>query len=133
MTVRLDENVLDESFIASSGPGGQNVNKVATAVQLRVRVYELGLPPPVFRRLKTLAGQRMNQAGELVITARTHRTREANRDEARERAQALIDAAHERPKPRAKTRLNRVGKAKRLEGKKKRGAVKKNRGAVRFD
>lgn len=120
----------EESFIASSGPGGQNVNKVATAVQLRLDVFALRLPPPVFARLKTLAGSRMTARGEIVLTARTHRTQEANREEARRRLADLIKRAHEQPKKRAKSRVNRVGKVKRLKAKKSRGEVKANRGKV---
>jgi len=120
----------EESFIASSGPGGQNVNKVATAVQLRLDVFALRLPPPVFARLKTLAGSRMTARGEIVLTARTHRTQEANREEARRRLAELIEDAHREPKKRAKTRVNRVGKVKRLKAKKSRGEVKANRGKV---
>lgn len=120
----------EESFIASSGPGGQNVNKVATAVQLRLDVFALRLPPPVFARLKTLAGSRMTGRGEIVLTARTHRTQEANREEARRRLAELIENAHKQPKKRAKSRVNRVGKVKRLKAKKSRGEVKANRGKV---
>ena len=122
----------EESFIAASGPGGQNVNKVATAVQLRLDVYALRLSPPVFHRLKALAGSRMNAKGEIVIAARRHRTQEANRMDARERLTELSEQALKEPKKRAKTRLNRVGKLKRLQGKKKRGEVKANRGKVRL-
>ncbi len=120
----------EESFIASSGPGGQNVNKVATAVQLRLDMFALRLPPPVFARLKTLAGSRMTGRGEIVLTARTHRTQEANREEARRRLAELIEDAHKQPKKRAKSRVNRVGKMKRLKAKKSRGEVKANRGKV---
>jgi ribosome-associated protein len=120
----------EESFIASSGPGGQNVNKVATAVQLRLDVYALRLSPPVFQRLKTLAGQRMNSRGEIVLTARNHRTQEANREDARTRLVELLEQALVEPKKRAKTRLNRANKQQRLEGKKKRGAVKAGRGKI---
>lgn len=120
----------EESFIASSGPGGQNVNKVATAVQLRLDVFALRLTPPVFHRLKALAGSRMNARGEIVLTARNHRTQEANRIDARERLSALIESALIEPKKRAKTRLNRIGKEARLQSKKKRGTVKAGRGKV---
>lgn len=122
-----------ESFIAASGPGGQNVNKVATAVQLRLDVYALRLPVPVFQRLKQLAGSRMTAKGELLLTAQRFRTQEANRQDARERLGELIAEAFNLPEQRAKSRLNRVGKAARLESKKKRGAVKAGRGKVQFD
>ncbi len=120
----------EESFIAGTGPGGQNVNKVATAVQLRLDVFALRLTPAVFARLKTLAGSRMTARGEIVLTARTHRTQEANREEARHRLAELIEEALREPKKRAKSRVNRVGKVKRLKAKKSRGAVKASRGKV---
>jgi len=125
-------SLAEEQFIASSGPGGQNVNKVATAVQLRLDVYALRLAPPVFHRLKTLAGSRMNSRGEIVLTARTHRTQEANRAEARDRLCALLEQAQLEPKARAKSRLNRIGKEARLQSKKKRGNLKAGRGKVEF-
>ena len=118
----------EENFVAASGPGGQNVNKVATAVQLRVNIYALGLPPRIFHRLKDLAGNRLNQAGEIVIDARNHRKQDANRREARERLTDLIEKSLREPKKRKKSRLNRVGKVKRLKAKKERGQVKALRG-----
>jgi ribosome-associated protein len=120
----------EESFIAASGPGGQNVNKVATAVQLRLDVFALRLPPEVFYRLKALAGSRMTAKGEIVLTARKFRTQEANREDARTRLAELIGQALVEPRKRAKTRLNRVGKEQRLQSKKARGTVKANRGRV---
>lgn len=122
-----------ESFIAAAGPGGQNVNKVATAVQLRLNVYALRLAPAVFARLKLLAGSRLTMGGELILAARRHRTQEANRADARDRMIELIRAAHELPEIRRKSRLNRISKAERLEGKKIRGAVKATRGRVALE
>jgi ribosome-associated protein len=122
-----------ESFIASSGPGGQNVNKVATAVQLRLNIFALRLDPQVFQRFKTLAGSRMTSKGELVLTARRFRTQEANRADARARLLELLAEAQKLPEKRAKSRLNRVGKEQRLQGKKLRGTVKAGRGKVSFD
>jgi ribosome-associated protein len=122
-----------ESFITSSGPGGQNVNKVATAVQLRLDVFALRLDPVVFHRLRTLAGSRMTAKGELVFTARRFRTQEANRADARERLSEMLTEAQTLPEKRAKSRLNRVGKEQRLKGKKLRGSVKAGRGKVSFD
>ena len=123
-------DLAQESFIAASGPGGQNVNKVATAVQLRLDVFAPRLSPPVFHRLKALAGTRMTASGEIVLTARSHRTQEANRADARARLADLIEQAQVEPKKRAKSRLNRVGKVERLKTKKARGTVKANRGKV---
>ena len=120
----------EESFLAGSGPGGQNANKVATEVQLRVNAYKLRLPPFAFARLKEIAGSKLTASGDILITAREHRTQDANRAEAREKLEALLKQAHERPKKRAKSRLNRVGKVQRLKAKKARGEVKANRGKV---
>ena len=126
-------SLASESFVTASGPGGQNVNKVATAVQLRLDVYALRLPVEVFKRLRQLAGSRITSKGELLLIAQRFRTQEANRQDARERLTELIGEAFNLPEKRAKSRLNRVGKTQRLEGKKKRGAVKAGRGKVRLD
>lgn len=120
--------LVEEKFIAASGPGGQNVNKVATAVQLRVNVFALGMPPDAFNRLKDLAGSKMNKEGEIVLTAREYRTQEQNREAARVRLTALLDQALTPPAKRAKSRVNRVGKTQRLKAKKARSSVKANRG-----
>lgn len=132
-TIARALSLVSESFIAASGPGGQNVNKVATAVQLRLDVYALRLPVEVFKRFRQLAGSRMTAKGELLLTAQRHRTQEANRQDARERLAELIEEAFNLPEKRAKSRLNRINKGERLEGKKKRGAVKAGRGKVRLD
>ena len=131
--VVIPDDALSETFLAASGPGGQNVNKVATACQLRCDVYRLGLAPDVYQRLKELAGSRMTASGEIVITARRYRTQEANREDARARLAELIDRARVQPMKRRPTRPNRAAKAKRIDSKKQRGSVKQGRGKVRLD
>ncbi len=131
--IAIDEREVEESFIRASGPGGQNVNKVATAVQLRCDVFKLGLASPVYQRLKELAGSRMTSAGEIVITARSFRTQEQNRQDARARLADLIAKAHVRPEKRIKTKPSRAAKAKRVDEKKGRGAVKAARAKPRMD
>ncbi len=123
----LPEDALEERFLAATGPGGQNVNKVATAVQLRLDVYALRLAADVFERLKGLAGSRWVEGGSILVTARTHRTREANREEARDRLAKLVAQAHIRPERRIKTKPSKAAKAKRVEGKTQRGEVKAGR------
>ena len=123
----------DESFIAASGPGGQNVNKVASAVQLRLDVFALRLEPAVFHRLKALAGSRMTAKGEILIAARRFRTQEANREDARQRLAEMISEAHLVQRKRKPTRPSRAAKAKRVDEKKGRSAIKAARGRVRLD
>ena len=129
----IPEEALEDRFLAASGPGGQNVNKVATACQLRVNVFALGLAPEVYARLKELAGSRMTSAGEIVITARSYRTQEANREDARARVAELIAKAHVRQAKRIKTKASRAAKARRMEAKAQRSTVKAARGKVRLD
>jgi len=124
--------LMEESFIASSGPGGQNVNKVATAVQVRLDVFALRLEPAIFNRLKTLAGSRMTSRGEIILTARNYRTQEANREDARKRITELLEEAQRAPQVRKKSRVNRINKEARIKGKKNRGTVKANRGKVEW-
>ena len=129
----IPDEALEERFIAASGPGGQNVNKVATAVQLRCNVFRLGLAPPVYARLKELAGSRMNAVGEIVITARSYRTQEQNREDARARLAELVAKAHIRKAKRIRTKVSKAAKAKRVEAKTQRGAVKQARAKPRLD
>ncbi|MGB1025710.1 MAG: alternative ribosome rescue aminoacyl-tRNA hydrolase ArfB [Rhodospirillaceae bacterium] len=126
--VNLSEDDLVESFVRSDGPGGQNVNKVSTAVQLRFNAAGCtGLSPSIRSRLLALAGSRATQEGEIVILAREHRTREANRVAALERLKALIQQAMVVPKKRRPTRPTLASKRRRLEGKQHRSGIKKNR------
>ncbi len=127
----MPEDAIEERFLAATGPGGQNVNKVATACQLRVDVFKLGLHPETFRRLKLLAGSRLTSSGTLVITARRYRTQESNRADARARLAELLAKAEEREARRVKTKPSRAAKAKRVDEKKGRSAVKAGRGKVR--
>jgi ribosome-associated protein len=129
----LPESALEERFLAATGPGGQNVNKVATAVQLRLDVFALRLDPAVYARLKVLAGSRWTHEGEIVVTARQYRTQEANRLDARERLAELVWRAHHKPVKRVKTKPSRAAKEKRLAGKSQRSDVKKGRGKIRID
>ena len=123
--IAIDDNEIAESFIRASGPGGQNVNKLATAVQLRFDIRRSpSLPDEVRARLERLAGRRLTRDGVLVITAQRYRTQERNREDALTRLIELIRAAAVRPTPRRPTRPTLGSKVRRLEGKRRRGGIK---------
>ncbi len=130
--VVIPEEALSERFLAATGPGGQNVNKVATACQLRVDLFRLGLQPHVYERLKQIAGSRVTSGGELVITARNYRTQEANREDARRRLAEMIAEAHVVRARRRPTKPSRAARAKRVDAKKQRSEVKRGRGKVDY-
>ncbi|MEW5961028.1 MAG: alternative ribosome rescue aminoacyl-tRNA hydrolase ArfB [Chloroflexota bacterium] len=129
--IAIDERDLIFEFVRSSGPGGQNVNKVATAVQLRFDVTAAGLPLEMRDRLARLAGQRLTQDGLLLIEARRFRTQEQNRQDALDRLAALLRRAAQKPTPRRKTNPTLTAKERRLAGKRRRSQTKQRRGSVR--
>ena len=124
-TITIDESEIEETFVRSSGPGGQNVNKLSTAVQMRFDVRRSpSLPNDVAVRLMRLSGKRLTKEGVLVIVAQNHRTQERNRAEALERLIALIQEAAVRPEKRIPTKPTKASREKRLEGKKVRSSIK---------
>jgi ribosome-associated protein len=132
-TIVIEDRELDERFVRASGPGGQNVNKVSTAVELRFDVGASSLPPDVKQRLMVLAGSRMTGDGVLLIDSREHRTQAMNREAARARLAALVEHASRRPKTRRPTKPKRAAKEKRLESKRQRSEVKSLRSRGRSE
>ena len=132
--LEIPDSELEAAFIRSAGPGGQNVNKVASAVQLRFALdRNVSLREDVKTRLRALAGQRLTDAGEILITARSHRSQEQNRREAEDRLRELVLRALVVPKKRVATKPSRASKERRLESKNRSQRTKRLRGRVRFD
>ena len=129
----IDENELQFSFVRASGPGGQNVNKVATAVQLRYDVLNSSLPADVKERLRHLAGKKLTDEGVLLFEAKTYRTQEQNREDAVKRFVDLMRRAFEKPKARRRTKPTKASKETRIKEKKQRGEIKRMRQNKTFE
>jgi ribosome-associated protein len=125
--IALDEGAIAEDFVRASGPGGQNVNKVATAVQMRLAIGASGLPKDVQERLRAIGGRRVTQQGDLLITAQRHRTRERNRQAALNALVRLVERAVELPVPRIATRPTPASQRRRLQTKAHRARLKERR------
>lgn len=129
----IPDEALEERFLAATGPGGQNVNKVATAVQLRCDTRMVDLPPPVWDRLRTIAGRRMTADGVILISANRYRTQDMNRQDARERLVEIFVESLVRQAPRRPTKPTRSSQRRRMDAKSARSTVKRGRGKPQFD